>query len=313
MGCKSSKVSCFKSRKKKRAKSKEQEQFFQELSILKSDNAQQVSAYEELEREKAELLEKHKWEIQGLLQEHAEEKKTLKNTHKAETEMLIQELKIQAEKERHAEITKCLAEQLNSLKKEHEEKCKALQRLHEKEKTSLTESFEKSQASLQESVEELSAQLKTFHEKMKRAEESILNRNYRRQIQEYGSPSHFWRQELESLHFVIDMKNERLHNQDKKLLHLEWVMEQNLALDEKIKLLQQENENLHVRTQNHMSVARQLSEQLLATQEALEKETHLRQQLHHEKEELLYRVLNGDAAATFTLSTVTPDVSLMVT
>nr|XP_033783656.1 coiled-coil domain-containing protein 69 [Geotrypetes seraphini] len=313
MGCKSSKVSCFKSRRKKRAKAKEQEHFFQELAILKSDNAQQASVYEELEKEKAELSEKHQWEIQCLEQEYAEEKETIHNTHRAEAENLVRELKIQAEKEQHAEVAKRLAEQFNSLNKEHEEKCKVLQKLHKKEKTCLTESFEKSQASLQESIEELSAQLTAFQEKMKRAEESILNRDYRRQIQEYGSPSQFWKQELESLHFVIEMKNERLHNQDRKLLHLESVMEQNLALDEKVTLLQQESEDLQVRTQNHMSVARQLSEQLLATQEALEKEAHLRQQLHREKEELLYRVLNADGSAAFTLSTVTPDVSLMVT
>lgn len=42
--------------------------------------------------------------------------------------------------------------------------------------------------------------------------------------QDYGSPSQFWEQELESLHFVIEMKNERIHHLDKKLLNLEAVV-----------------------------------------------------------------------------------------
>lgn len=42
--------------------------------------------------------------------------------------------------------------------------------------------------------------------------------------QEHGSPSPFWEQELESLHFVIEMKNEHIHSLDKKLLNLETVV-----------------------------------------------------------------------------------------
>ena len=42
--------------------------------------------------------------------------------------------------------------------------------------------------------------------------------------QEHGSPSPFWEQELESLHFVIEMKNEHIHGLDKKLLNLETVV-----------------------------------------------------------------------------------------
>uniref|UniRef100_A0A8C5IDI6 CCD69 protein n=1 Tax=Junco hyemalis TaxID=40217 RepID=A0A8C5IDI6_JUNHY len=75
-------------------------------------------------------------------------------------------------------------------------------------------------------------------------------------LQEHGSPNPFWEQELESLHFVIEMKNEHIHGLDKKLLHLETVEERNLQLEEKVKTLQQENEDLQVRTQNHLVMAR---------------------------------------------------------
>ncbi|EOB07949.1 Coiled-coil domain-containing protein 69, partial [Anas platyrhynchos] len=74
--------------------------------------------------------------------------------------------------------------------------------------------------------------------------------------QEHGSPSPFWEQELESLHFVIEMKNEHIHGLDKKLLNLETVAERNLLLEEKLKTLQQENEDLQARTQNHLVMTR---------------------------------------------------------
>lgn len=36
--------------------------------------------------------------------------------------------------------------------------------------------------------------------------------------------SQFWEQELESLHFVIEMKNERIHELDKRLILMETVV-----------------------------------------------------------------------------------------
>ncbi|EMP24709.1 Coiled-coil domain-containing protein 69 [Chelonia mydas] len=88
----------------------------------------------------------------------------------------------------------------------------------------LRETYERSLSSLQEVIDGLNSQLKSFQEKMKRVEESILSRDYKKHIQDYGSPSQFWEQELESLHFVIEMKNERIHDLDKKLLNLETVV-----------------------------------------------------------------------------------------
>uniref|UniRef100_A0A8C3KHI8 Coiled-coil domain containing 69 n=1 Tax=Calidris pygmaea TaxID=425635 RepID=A0A8C3KHI8_9CHAR len=151
----------------------------------------------------------------------------------------------------------------------------------------------------QETIQALNSQLKSFQERMKRVEESLLSTDYKKHIQEHGSPSPFWEQELESLHFVIEMKNEHIHGLDKKLLNLETVAERNLLLEEKVKTLQQENEDLQVRTQNHLDMARQLSEELLAARGALEKEAQLRDQARREKEELLYRVLNGGDGSPF--------------
>lgn len=47
---------------------------------------------------------------------------------------------------------------------------------------------------------------------------------------------------------------------------------------------------------------RQLSEELLAARGALEKEAQLREQTRHEKEELLYRLLNGGDGSPFPMA-----------
>uniref|UniRef100_A0A2K5YME1 Coiled-coil domain containing 69 n=1 Tax=Mandrillus leucophaeus TaxID=9568 RepID=A0A2K5YME1_MANLE len=203
------------------------------------------------------------------------------------------------------------------LQQHEEEKKKWAQQLrasYEQEKEALTHSFQEASAAQQETIDRLTSQLEAFQAKMKRVEESIMSRNYKKHIQDYGSPSQFWEQELESLHFVIEMKNERIHELDKRLILMETVKEKNLILEEKITTLQQENEDLHVRSRNQVVLSRQLSEDLLLTREALEKEVQLRRQLQQEKEELLYRVLGANASPAFPLAPVTPtEVSFLAT
>ncbi|KAM6224228.1 coiled-coil domain-containing protein 69 [Rhynchocyon petersi] len=238
-----------------------------------------------------EETEQHQQEITRILQQHEEEKRQWAQ---------------QVGKQRELELQEKLAEQQVVLEGEHEEVLRALRSSHEQEKETLNHSFQEAKAALQETIDGLTSQLQAFQAKMKRVEESILSRNYKKHIQEYGSPSPFWEQELESLHFVIEMKNERIHELDKRLILMETVREKNLMLEEKITILQQENEDLLVRGRNQMVASRQLSEDLLLAQEALEKELQLRRQLEQEKEELLYRVLGADASPAFPLASVTP-------
>ncbi|XP_071066901.1 coiled-coil domain-containing protein 69 isoform X2 [Dasypus novemcinctus] len=265
----------------------------QELSLLDRDTgtAIQLRASEEAEQQQQDITR--------ILQQHEEEK---------------QQWAQQVEKERETEHQEKLAEQRRVLEGEREEALQALQALHEQEKKALTHSFQETKAALQETIDRLTSQLEAFQAKMKRVEESILSRDYKKHIQDYGSPSQFWEQELESLHFVIEMKNERIHELDKQLIHLETVKEKNLMLEEKLTILQQENEDLHVRSRKQMVVSRQLSEDLLLAHEAVEKESQLRRQLQQEKEELLYRVLGAEASPAFPLASVTPtEVSFLAT
>ncbi|XP_009067489.1 PREDICTED: coiled-coil domain-containing protein 69, partial [Acanthisitta chloris] len=267
----------------------------QELTALKTENAN-ASLLPENGNKKAALPEE--WTDSARFLQGQEEEEQLRDAGQASTASFTQGANIQVEKGKELE----LKEELDALRREHTETLQELQRAHEQEKLLLVESHHRSQAALQETIEALNSQLKTFHERMKRVKESLLSTDYKKHIQEHGSPGPFWEQELESLHFVIEMKNEHIHGLDKKLLHLETVAEKNLLLEEKVKTLQQENEDLQVRTQNHLVMARQLSEELQAARGALDKEAQLRDQACREKEELLYRVLNGGDGSPFSMA-----------
>ncbi|XP_074739852.1 coiled-coil domain-containing protein 69 [Strix uralensis] len=291
MGCTGSALRCCPAGGKRQLKVQQQRgPASQELRVLKTENAN-VTLLPEDGKEKAALREE--WMESGSLLQSQEEEE--KERLQAGTPGIVN---IQVEKGKDLE----LKEQFDALRREHTETLQELQRAHEQEKLLLAESHHRSQAALQETIQTLNSQLKSFQERMKRVEESLLSTDYKKHIQEHGSPSPFWEQELESLHFVIEMKNEHIHGLDKKLLNLETVVERNLLLEEKVKTLQQENEDLQVRTQNHLVMARQLSEELLAARGALEKEAQLREQAHREKEELLYRVLNGGDGSPFPIA-----------
>uniref|UniRef100_A0A8B9MJ48 Coiled-coil domain containing 69 n=1 Tax=Accipiter nisus TaxID=211598 RepID=A0A8B9MJ48_9AVES len=282
MGCTGSALRCCPAGGKRQLKAQQQrEPASQELTALKTENANATLLPED-GKEKAALREE-RTESTRLLQGQEEEEKRLRDASQVEK-------------------GKDLEEQFDALRREHTETLQELQRAHEQEKVLLAESYHRSQAALQETIQVLNSQLKSFQERMKRVEESLLSTDYKKHIQEHGSPSPFWEQELESLHFVIEMKNEHIHSLDKKLLNLETVVERNLLLEEKVKTLQQENEDLQVRTQNHLVMARQLSEELLAARRALEKEAQLREQARREKEELLYRMLNGGDGTPFPIA-----------
>ncbi|NWZ20706.1 CCD69 protein, partial [Asarcornis scutulata] len=261
-------------------------------------------------QEKAALRDGQGTEAARLLQGREEEEERLRGAPGTEAEG-PRGVGTQVEKGKAVELKEQLSERFDALRREHEETLQELRRAHEQEKLLLAETHHRSQEALQETVEALRAQLKSFQERMKRVEESLLSRDYKKHIEEHGSPSPFWEQELESLHFVIEMKNEHIHGLDKKLLNLETVAERNLLLEEKLKTLQQENEDLQARTQNHLVMTRQLSEELLAARGALEKEAQLREQARREKEELLYRVLNGGDGSPFPIAA--GDVPLIAT
>ncbi|XP_027697598.1 coiled-coil domain-containing protein 69 [Vombatus ursinus] len=288
MGGRGSKLNCYKSPNKRRRKSGQPPRPEPiELDPLQKDKDPNPHLFHG---------EQQQLDMVHVLQKHQEESEKLRSEHQT------REVEVQVVDEQELELREKLAEQLKVLQREHEETLQALRASHEKEKVVLMDSFQVDKAALQETIDGLTSQMEVFQAKMKRVEESILSRDYKKHIQDYGSPSQFWEQELESLHFVIEMKNERIHELDRRLIQMETVKEKNLSLEEKITVLQQENEELQVRGRNHQRVSRQLSEDLFLVREALEKESQLRQQIQQEKEELLYRLVTSDSPAAFPLT-----------
>ncbi|XP_073505923.1 coiled-coil domain-containing protein 69 [Phyllobates terribilis] len=285
MGCQASKTCCFHgARKKRRRKAKNA----QELNDLNDNGTQKIKDYEQ--------------EIRSLLQRFQEEKVALEKANSLKLEELEHELKGQAKRDAEVETEQRLLEKTSEMKTEMDVKMAELQKSVEQEKASLTET-----------ITDLKSQLESLLQKIQQSEESALKQNYERHIKDYGSPGEFWEQELHSLYFVIEMKNNLIKEKDKKLLNQQGLMERILALEEKMKMLQQENEALQERTQKHSTIAVCMTEELLSTKAALEKEVQLREQLQHDKEQHVYRAVSGDGSRPFSLSLSSQDVAVLVT
>uniref|UniRef100_A0A4W6CQE7 Coiled-coil domain containing 69 n=1 Tax=Lates calcarifer TaxID=8187 RepID=A0A4W6CQE7_LATCA len=104
---------------------------------------------------------------------------------------------------------------------EHERRVEELQKKHEQEKNQLTEKFHAAENILKGKVEELTAELQVYNELKRRVEESTFKKDLQRNIQAHGSPGAFWESEQESLLFVIEMKNERVQEQSRKLQQMD--------------------------------------------------------------------------------------------
>ncbi|XP_072256609.1 coiled-coil domain-containing protein 69 [Pyxicephalus adspersus] len=301
MGCKASKLCCLRSRNKSRQKTKHNQHTSQELNDIAGNGSSEC----------LQKIQDYEKEIKNLLQAHLKEKMAIEEANKKKMEEQEQQLREKAKQDAEAELEKRLAEQATCLKTELDKKFEELQKHNNEEKESLKETYEKLTTSLQETVTELSGQLASFHEKMKRVEESVLSQDYKIHIQDHGSPGEFWEQELQSLHFVIEMKSGRIREQEKRLQAQQATMDRNIILEEKVQSMQQEIEALRAQAQNQAAMTIRLTEELLNAQMALEKEKQLNEQLQRDKEQHFYRTVNGDGPLPFSLS-MAPD-SIKVT
>ncbi|NXL84445.1 MTUS2 protein, partial [Alectura lathami] len=71
--------------------------------------------------------------------------------------------------------------------------------------------------------------------------------------------------------------------------------EKNLILEEKITVLQQQNEELRARIEQNTVITRQLSEENANLQEYVEKEVEEKKRLSRTNEELLWKLQEGEA------------------
>ncbi|XP_076025240.1 microtubule-associated tumor suppressor candidate 2 [Genypterus blacodes] len=281
-----------------------------ETQRIREELASNCVQWERLQREKTALEVAFEHELQELqLQQEAElaaVEEGLRKCHSAEEEHLraehrseMMELRTQQQEQMeemtvsHQAAVQELRDMHNitmaTLHEEHARTMRDLRKAHEQQKILLEEDFEKLRLSLQDQVDTLTFQNQRLREKAKRFEEA-LRRSTDEQIVDALAPYQHIEQDLRSLKEVVEMKNQQIHQQEKKISDLEKVAEKNVFLEEKIQVIQQQNEDLKARIDKNLSLSRQLSEENANLHESVEKESTEKKRLSRNNEELLWRL-----------------------
>lgn len=287
-----------------------QRKLSQEMQMIREEMASNSARWERLHLEKTALevgFERELQELQlqqeaelaaveeGLRKCHTAEKEHLKAEHRSEMEELRTQQQEQVEEMtvHHQAAIQELRDMHNitmaTLHEEHARTMRDLRKAHEQQKMLLEEDFEKLRVSLQDQVDMLTFQNQSLRDKAKRFEEA-LRRSTDEQIVDALAPYQHIEQDLKSLKEVVEMKNQQIHQQEKKISDLEKVAQKNVFLEERVQVLQQQNEDLKARIQLNLSLSRQLSEENANLHECVEKESTEKKRLSRNNEELLWRL-----------------------
>ncbi|NXO74272.1 MTUS1 protein, partial [Phainopepla nitens] len=308
---------------------KQRKELSQELVNLRGELVTTSAACEKLERDRNELQVAYEGFLQKLNQQHhddlAELEERLKQFYTAECEKLQSICIEEAEKYKaqlqeqvdnlntthesfKLELENRHSEKVEELKKEYESSFSGKYfSTHESERKSLEDSFKEKQELLEKKIDELKSENNSLSEKLKLEEQKQIAK----EKSNLKNPQIMYlEQELESLKAVLEIKNEKLHQQDIKLMKMEKLVENNTILMDKLKKVQQENEELKARMDKHMELSRQLSTEQAVLQESLEKESKVNKRLSMENEELLWKLHNGDLCSPRKLSPSSSSVPL---
>ncbi|NXJ80957.1 MTUS1 protein, partial [Trogon melanurus] len=308
---------------------KQRKELSQELVNLRGELVTTSAACEKLERDRNELQVAYEGFLQKLNQQHhndlAELEERLKQFYTAECEKLQSICIEEAEKYKaqlqeqvdnlnithenfKLELENSHSEKVEELKKEYESSFSGKYfSAHESERKSLEDSFKEKQELLEKKIDELKCENDSLSEKLKLEEQKQIAKE---KANLKNPQIMYLEQELESLKAVLEIKNEKLHQQDIKLMKMEKLLENNTILMDKLKKIQQENEELKARMDKHMELSRQLSTEQAVLQESLEKESKVNKRLSMENEELLWKLHNGDLCSPRKLSPSSPSVPL---
>ncbi|NXD92049.1 MTUS1 protein, partial [Chaetorhynchus papuensis] len=308
---------------------KQRKELSQELVNLRGELVTTSAACEKLERDRNELQVAYEGFLQKLNQQHhddlAELEERLKQFYTAECEKLQSICIEEAEKYKaqlqeqvdnlntthesfKLELENRHSEKVEELKKEYESSFSGKYfSTHESERKSLEDSFKEKQELLEKKIDELKSENNSLSEKLKLEEQKQIAKE---KANLKNPQIMYLEQELESLKAVLEIKNEKLHQQDIKLMKMEKLVENNAILMDKLKKVQQENEELKARMDKHMELSRQLSTEQAVLQESLEKESKVNKRLSMENEELLWKLHNGDLCSPRKLSPSSSSVPL---
>ncbi|XP_051913442.1 microtubule-associated tumor suppressor 1 homolog isoform X2 [Hippocampus zosterae] len=286
----------------------------QQLVNLRGELECSVNSSERLEKEKQNLQDALEGAMRGLQEQHQKDLEEMEQrlqafyqaewdqvrlTYQGEADKckaLLQTQMEQLEVSHDAmklELEHSHEEQLQCVKQQHEWSLEELSKIHTQQLQSLDASLKDSEAALSAQIEALTQENADLIGKLT-AEE-----NKRRELAESQNDPHtvYLKQELESLKVVLDIKIKQLHQQEKKMIEIDELLERNVKLDERLNKVQQENEDLKARVEKYAALLRQLSAEQAVLQESLQKESNVNKHLSMENEELLWKLYNGEPSS----------------
>ncbi|XP_051983528.1 microtubule-associated tumor suppressor 1 homolog isoform X2 [Xyrauchen texanus] len=295
-----------------------------QLNKLRQQLGNSVSCCEQLEREKEEVRVSLEALLQKLQEQHQTEleelEERLKEFYSAEWDKTHQAYQKEADKcralmQQQVEEVRNQQEALRNqrevahterieiLKREYENSYAELRKIHNQDMQELDKTLKESEASLNEKIQSLTAENETLKERLREEEE------WRKALAEKSQKdAHtlYLEQELESLRAVLEIKTNQIHQQDKKLMQMDKLIDDNLKLEEYLNKVQQENEDYKARMDKHAALSKQLSTEQAMLQQTLQKESKVNKRLSMENEELLWKLHNGDLCSPRHLSPTSP-------
>ncbi|XP_049339799.1 microtubule-associated tumor suppressor 1 homolog A isoform X2 [Astyanax mexicanus] len=306
---------------------KRRQEISRELLSLREELVSSAQSCERLEQEKEDLRVTFDGVLQKVQEQHRSDlsdlEERLKTFYSAEWVKVHQTYQDEADKckaqmeqqleelrARHEDLKQELevshGQKVESLKQHYEETFEELRNSHELDMNTLKKKLNDAETTLSNQIEELTAENCSLSERLK------VEEDRRKELADKCQDSHtlYLEQELESLKVVLDIKNKQIHQQDKKLMQMDKLLEKNVKIDECLKKVQQENEDLKARMDRHAALSRQLSTEQAVLQESLQKESKVNKRLSMENEELLWKLQNGDLSSPRKTSPSSPSITL---
>ncbi|KAM4796092.1 microtubule-associated tumor suppressor candidate 2 [Rhinophrynus dorsalis] len=286
-----------------------------ELTTIRDEVAFNIARCEKLQKEKEELEIKFDNEVRKLERQQEEEVQALKDRlqlqYNEELERLRKEQNVQLVQLRsqHQEQIENMAatyetslsemrhnhsSAIRAMQDDHENCLYELKESHELQKKNMEDNFEKVRLSLQDQVDTLTFQNHSLRDRAKRFEEA-LTKSTREQFEIALAPYRHLDEDLNSVKQVLEMKNQLIHQQEKKIMELEKLAEINIILEERVQVLQQQNEDMKVRIDKNVAVTRQLSVENANLQESVEKESKEKNRLSRTNEELVWKLQSAES------------------
>ncbi|XP_031753107.1 microtubule-associated tumor suppressor candidate 2 isoform X3 [Xenopus tropicalis] len=298
-----------------------EKQLLDELTTIRDEVVVNITRCEKLQKEKEELEMRFDNEVRKLEQEQEREILALKDRlelqYNEETERLQKEQSVQLERVRsqHQEQIEDLAAThegalsqikqnyssgIQAIRVEQEHRMHDLKQNHELEKKNLEDNFEKLRLSLQDQVDTLTFQNNTLRDRARRFEEALM-RSTNEQLEIALAPYRHLDEDLHSVKQVLEMKNQLIHQQEKRIMELEKLAEINVLLEEKVQVLQQQNEDMKARIAQNVVVTRQLSVENANLHESVEKENKEKKRLSRTNEELVWKLQTAESMSPIKL------------